>query len=107
MGHHNVRAGKGFDLEILESSVDVVNALTVGASACCQVCICLELPVRPSDKMFVSDVGKLIDFLLARSISEAGTKLSDKERNLKPCGVLSSLLELRLMPRKAAGSLLW
>ena len=48
--------------------------------------------------MFVSCVTNLVDFLSARSFSEAGTKFSDDERNAKTLSIFSSLANSLLVP---------
>jgi len=99
--------GKSLDLEVLNGSIGVVDTFTVGAGAGGQVSVGLELPVCPSDQLFVSDVSKLVDFLLAGSISEASTEFSDEKGNSESVSISCSSIDLGLMPLLAAVSVLW
>jgi len=48
--------------------------------------------------VLIRDIGDLVNFLGARTISEASTEFSDDERDTKTLGILSSSADSLLVP---------
>lgn len=100
----HVGSSEGLNLGGVDGAVWAVEALGLLSSRGGQILVGLELPVSPSNKVFVGLLRNLVDLSSAHIRVEASSEFRDEKWHSEALGVGSSLVKSILMPLGAGGS---